>query len=686
MALPASGPISMSMVNTELGYSATAVITLNDAAVRTLFNKSSGAISLSDGYGKSAGIVYAYTGVIDTIGYREFGRYFDGIASSGTTGEVTCTSIYGKDCTCCGTDAYDECNSCDYVSYDGAPNNAFIAAANGGYYDPTTNSGFVDLSTNGLYYQAVQFSGQCGSCVATEAGVAQGFQIGIKKNGTLWAWGYNYYGQLGLGNSTTRSSPVQVGAGTDWASVSTTGQYGTSLAIKTDGTLWTWGANVYGERGTSTNNSYVSSPVQVGALTNWSKVSGGQIHVAAIKTDGTLWAWGYNGYGHLGDGTTTNRSSPVQIGAGTNWSKVSAGYVNTYAIKTDGTLWAWGYNPYGQVGDGTTATRLSPVQIGAGTNWASVEADTYSSAVHAIKTDGTLWGWGYFQYGGNGIGSIGPRSSPVQFGSGTNHATLAKLGMGYLGIGGYTGYPVITTSGSVILYNNYNGSGTVDVYTGGSATGLIARNATDGFLIKNVVSGSSYIKYTTQKAIFGYGYNGSNLSMTNLVSNTGVVATDTTGVGTGRWLLAAAGYGTDKAIFGYGYTSTQVSMTNKVSNTGVVSTDTTGVGTSRGNLAGAGYGSDKAIFGYGYGGGYRSTTNLVSNTGVVATDTTGVGTARQYLAAAGYGMDKAIFGYGTANSGLASMTNLVSNTGVVSTDTTGVGTTRRALAAAGYSV
>ena len=147
-----------------------------------------------------------------------------------------------------------------------------------------------------------------------------------------------------------------------------------------------------------------------------------------------------------------------------------------------------------------------------------------------------------------------------------------------------------------------------------------------------------YLLARTQKALFGYGYSTANVSMTNLVSNTGVVATDTTGVGTARRSLAAAGYGGDKAIFGFGLTTAVVSMTNLVSNTGVVSTDTTGVGTARTYLAAAGYGGDKALFGYGYTTVNVSMTNLVSNTGVVATDTTGVGTARYYLAAAGYSL------------------------------------------------
>ena len=195
--------------------------------------------------------------------------------------------------------------------------------------------------------------------------------------------------------------------------------------------------------------------------------------------------------------------------------------------------------------------------------------------------------------------------------------------------------------------------------------------------------------YGGDKAIFGFGtaVYPISLSTTNLVSNTGVVSasyTSSTGVGSERYSLAAAGYGEDKAIFGYGYNSSSVvvSITNLVSNTGAVSSYTTGVGTARYYLAAAGYGGNKAIFGFGYSGN-TSITNLVSNTGVVASDTTGVGTARRWPSAAGYGADKAIFGYGYTNT-IVSLNNLVSNTGVVATDTTGVGTARRQLAAAGY--
>jgi hypothetical protein len=229
-----------------------------------------------------------------------------------------------------------------------------------------------------------------------------------------------------------------------------------------------------------------------------------------------------------------------------------------------------------------------------------------------------------------------------------------------------------------------------------SNTGVVASNTPGVGTARGQIAAAGY---GNDKAIFGYGRNqlipsGTEAlyNITNLVSNTGVVASDTPGVGTARFGAAAAGYGGDKAIFGFGRPTptTFTSLTNLVSNTGVVAADATAVGTARTNPAAAGYGNDKAIFGYGQNTPTTTTslTNLVSNTGVVASNTPGVGTSRAALAAAGYGGDKAIFGYGySLTPGLLnqSLTNLVSNTGVVASDTPGVGTARRLLAAAGYS-
>jgi alpha-tubulin suppressor-like RCC1 family protein len=246
----------------------------------------------------------------------------------------------------------------------------------------------------------------------------------IKTDGTLWTWGSNGDGQLGLNTAPSSGlSPRQVGSLTNWASVSagsgTTAGSGFTAAIKTDGTLWTWGQYQNGKLGTNQNYTHMSSPVQVGSLTNWSKVSAGVDHAAAIKTDGTLWTWGLNNAGQLGlndVGGYTYRSSPVQVASGTTWSKVSAGNIYTVAIKTDGTLWAWGYGGNGQLGqNNNTANISSPTQVGTLTTWTSVSAGC--KGTDGIKTDGTLWAWGYNAYGTLGQNNTTSRSSPVQVGS-----------------------------------------------------------------------------------------------------------------------------------------------------------------------------------------------------------------------------------------------------------------------------
>ena len=240
---------------------------------------------------------------------------------------------------------------------------------------------------------------------------------------------------------------------------------------------------------------------------------------------------------------------------------------------------------------------------------------------------------------------------------------------------------------------NYQGDDdtlTVEYATDGLALHITYVDATKGWVptIDDAVTDVP-VEPGNDEGIFGFGYNWTGI--TNLVSNTGVIATDTSGVGTARADLAATQYGGDKGIFGFGRTSGgPVGMTNLVSNTGVVATDVSAVGTVRQAPAACSYGEDKGIFGFGYSasggaGGMYSLTNLVSNTGVVASDVTGVGTARQLLGACEYGGDKGIFAYGDSTATTrVSMSNLVSNTGVVATDTTGVGTARDSLAACTY--
>jgi alpha-tubulin suppressor-like RCC1 family protein len=204
----------------------------------------------------------------------------------------------------------------------------------------------------------------------------------------LWCWGYGGLGGLGDNSITNRSSPVQtVAFGTNWMQVSVGSNYTT--CIKTDGTLWTWGSNAtYGQLGDNTV-APKSSPVQTVAFgTNWKQVSAGNGTTTCIKTDGTLWCWGYGGTGLLGDNTNANKSSPVQtVTGGNNWKQVSC-FNYTTAIKTDGTLWCWGGNSDGGLGDNTTTTRSSPVQtIMYGTNWNQVSGGFYQAAAIQYQDD-----------------------------------------------------------------------------------------------------------------------------------------------------------------------------------------------------------------------------------------------------------------------------------------------------------
>jgi alpha-tubulin suppressor-like RCC1 family protein len=159
--------------------------------------------------------------------------------------------------------------------------------------------------------------------------------LAVKTNGTLWGWGDSGNGQLGLGAApVSYSSPKQIGALTTWQNVS--GAAANSSAIKTDGTVWTWGNNAQGQLGLGNTTSY-SSPKQVGALTTWSTMGASDFSYTAVKTDGTLWSWGYNGTGALGLNNTTDYSSPKQVGSNTNWSSLPSGNSVQFVLATAST-------------------------------------------------------------------------------------------------------------------------------------------------------------------------------------------------------------------------------------------------------------------------------------------------------------------------------------------------------------
>ena len=234
----------------------------------------------------------------------------------------------------------------------------------------------------------------------------------------LWAWGQNNYGQLAQGNTTNPggySSPVQVGTDTSWSWLGTSSGANRCHAIKKDGSLWCWGRNEQGSLGMNNETNY-SSPIQIGTDTNWNKVDGGEANILATKTDGTLWAWGWNEHGRLGQNQGSDSikmSSPVQIGSDTTWDYVQAGKASLCAIKTDGTLWSWGYNSSGQLGLNNTVHRSSPTQI-PGTTWKQGQTGYYHSLF--LKTDGRLYTCGNGTDGQLGNNKINPYaySSPIQ--------------------------------------------------------------------------------------------------------------------------------------------------------------------------------------------------------------------------------------------------------------------------------
>jgi alpha-tubulin suppressor-like RCC1 family protein len=227
---------------------------------------------------------------------------------------------------------------------------------------------------------------ECAVTVVGGATIAAGASctLAIKSDGSLWAWGTNYYGQFGIGSNTATVdyTPVQVSSDKNWAAIS--GTSNSTFALKSDGSLWAWGQNSSGQLGLGdTANRNV--PIQVGTDKNWAAISGTGYHTLALKSDGSLWAWGSNNSGGLGDGTRADRNAPVQVGSDKNWAAVAASGA-TVALKTDGTLWAWGANSSSYAD--TLSDWNSPAQAGADRDWTAVSA---SNAI--LKADGSLWKW-----------------------------------------------------------------------------------------------------------------------------------------------------------------------------------------------------------------------------------------------------------------------------------------------------
>ncbi|MBS1586337.1 MAG: hypothetical protein JSS82_12410, partial [Bacteroidetes bacterium] len=242
---------------------------------------------------------------------------------------------------------------------------------------------------------------------------SQSFEI---RGGRLYDWGFNTYGNLGIGNNITQLLPVQVGNDSDWVSVyGCVDEAGGYFAIKADGSLWGWGNNSSGDLGLG-NNININLLAQVGTDHDWVSVASGDKHTLALKADGSLWATGQNTLGQLGLGNNISHNTFQQVGTDHDWVGIGTGNKCSFAVKSNGTLWAWGDNIHGKLGLGDSTDRNSPTQVGSDNKWLTITNNNINHSM-CLKADGSLWVWGQNDDGYLGLGDNINRALPTRMGS-----------------------------------------------------------------------------------------------------------------------------------------------------------------------------------------------------------------------------------------------------------------------------
>jgi alpha-tubulin suppressor-like RCC1 family protein len=240
-----------------------------------------------------------------------------------------------------------------------------------------------------VFFQSTLCTSQCIQTFSHK----NGHTLLLTKDSTMWSWGINTFGVLGLGNTSQTSIPTRVDLVSNWIKISTGLQ--SSFAIKADSTLWAWGTAKFSRLGIDTSAVYLSIPTQVGSSSKWQSVIAGNKHGLALKADSTLWAWGENAFAEVGDGTTVTKSTPVLINSDKDWKQIEAGN-NTSSmsmgIKNNGTLWGWGRGFFGDTSIQYQMPFKTPRQIGKDSNWKKIVIGWEQCM--ALKTDSTLWTWG----------------------------------------------------------------------------------------------------------------------------------------------------------------------------------------------------------------------------------------------------------------------------------------------------
>lgn len=296
----------------------------------------------------------------------------------------------------------------DWLKVSTGPYNTFIIKNNGTLW--AIGDGRYGLLGNGSTTTINPTLQQIGTATNWQKiSASSDMTIGLKTDGTIWGWGQN--DQYEMGNNTcctNQLTPIQIGTANHWVDIETS-RGASVFALKNDGTIWGWGLNLAGLLGNSTVMAR-SIPTQLNADTDWASIHVGAAHILALKTNGTLWSWGGGEYGQTGDNFPSSyyRDTPTQVGTSA-WSKVFAGWKVSFGIKPDGTLWAWGLNDVGQLGIGNTTNQFTPVQVGTDTDWVDVVSGGAGNDQFTIatKSDGTVWSWGDNQGGQYGNGTVG---------------------------------------------------------------------------------------------------------------------------------------------------------------------------------------------------------------------------------------------------------------------------------------
>ena len=298
-------------------------------------------------------------------------------------------------------------------------------------------------------------------CLTTTIAAGVYHSLAVKSDGTVWGWGQDTLGQLGNGSFTGSSSPVQASI---TSVVAVAAHADNSLALKSDGTVWAWGDNTYGQLGNGGSVLWSTTPVQVNSQSSVVSIAAGAGHALAAQANGTVWSWGDNEYGQLGNGTGANSSTPLLVPNLLGAVSVAAGESHSIVLKYDGSVWAFGLNSYGQLGNGTNANSATPVAVTGLSTVVAIAAYGWHSL--AVKSDGTVWAWGYNVYGQLGNGTTSDSTIPVQV-SGVGAATRPAGG---------GDHSLTVNSGGTLSGWGWNSVGQLG--NGGSGVGLFSSTPT----------------------------------------------------------------------------------------------------------------------------------------------------------------------------------------------------------------